>query len=86
MCIGKVSSRFNRCRAILADFQLCTVLRLLLTRTVLIEFDIATKISLFLHIIKLFVPLIASSFSVTIFSDMVSVSFRMFVVQLHSTR
>ena len=49
MCIGKVSSRFNRCRAILADFQLCTVLRLLLTRTVLIEFDIAAKIPLSSH-------------------------------------
>ncbi len=31
-------------------------------------------------------PLITSSFSVTIFSDMVCVSFRMFVSQLHSTR
>ena len=86
MCIGKVSSRFNRRRAALADPRLCSVLRFLPTRAVLIEFDIAAKIPLFLHIIKLFAPLIASSFSVTIFSDMVSVSFRMFVVQLHSTR
>ena len=81
-----MSNLFNRHRVALADPQLCPILRLLPTRAVLIEFDIAAKIPLFLHIIKLFAPLIASSFSVTIFSDMVCVSFRMFVVQLHSTR
>ena len=54
MCIGKVSSRFNRRRAALADPRFCPVLRFLPTRTVLIEFDIAVMLPCFLHIIKLF--------------------------------
>ena len=47
MCIGKVSGRFNRHRAALADPQLCPVLRLLPVRAVLIEFDIAAKLPFF---------------------------------------
>ena len=53
MCIGKVSDRFNRRRAVLVDSQLYPLLRLLPTRTVLIEFDIAAMLPCFLHIIKL---------------------------------
>ena len=45
MCIGKVSDRFNRRRAVLVDSQLYPLLRLLPTRAVFIEFDIAALLA-----------------------------------------